>query len=396
LWVVGAVGLVGVGAALVILRAGPHSAGTTAPAVRGATSGGGATSTEGFDARPGCTIVGTEGDDRLVGTPGGDLICGLAGDDTIAGRSGDDVIKAGRGDDSVRGGAGDDVVSGGAGSDRLSGGAGRDSLHGGSGPDVLESRDHRPYERLDGGRGVNLCVADPSDARRGCRHPLVGSHRRAVPILVYHVIGNPPATQPLKELWVSRPVLARQMAYLDRQGYEVVSLQELYDYWHGGPLPAKAVVLSFDDGFRSDYTRVRPMLAAHGWAGTLNLVLSHYQRSWGLGRRAVKGLIRAGWELDCHTRTHAYLPGLDERSLRREVAGARRFLRRTFGVPVNFFAYPSGAYDERVIAAVRRAGFEGATTTAFGLARPGDPFTMNRIAVLRSDRIADFAAKLEG
>jgi peptidoglycan/xylan/chitin deacetylase (PgdA/CDA1 family) len=222
------------------------------------------------------------------------------------------------------------------------------------------------------------------------------SHRRAVPILMYHVIGKAKASAPYPQLYISAKVLAGQMRYLDRHGYEVVRLQELYDYWHGAPLPAKAVVLSFDDGFRSDYTRVRPLLAAHGWAGTLNLVLSHYQRSWGLGRHAVEGLIRAGWELDCHTRTHAYLPGLDARSLRSEVAGARRFLRRTFGVPVNFFAYPSGAYDERVIAAVRRAGFEGATTTAFGLARPGDPFTLNRIEVLRSDRIADFAAKLEG
>jgi hypothetical protein len=47
----------------------------------------------------------------------------------------------------------------------------------------------------------------------------------------------------------------------------LVSLQAVYDYWHGGPLPRKPVVLSFDDGFETDYSRALPILGAHGWAG---------------------------------------------------------------------------------------------------------------------------------
>lgn len=56
--------------------------------------------------------------------------------------------------------------------------------------------------------------------------------------------------------------------------------------------------------------------------------------------------------------------------------------------------YPSGAFDSTVIAAVRRAGFEGATTTEDGLARPAEPFTLDRIGILRSDGVAGLAAKL--
>jgi peptidoglycan/xylan/chitin deacetylase (PgdA/CDA1 family) len=185
------------------------------------------------------------------------------------------------------------------------------------------------------------------------------------------------------------------MRYLAGRGYEVVSLQEVYDYWHGGPLPRKPVVVSFDDGFASDYTRALPVLARHDWAGTLNLALSHYdQRGWGLSERMITRLVRADWEIDCHSRTHPDLTGLGREQLEREVGGARRFMRATFHVPVNFFAYPSGAFDARVVAAVRAAGFEGAMTTEYGLARPDELFTLDRIGILRSDGVAGLARKI--
>jgi peptidoglycan/xylan/chitin deacetylase (PgdA/CDA1 family) len=364
-----------------------------------------------------CTITGTGGDDILFGTPGDDVICGLGGDDTITGAAGDDLLSGGADTDTVSfsstpnavtvridssaTGDGKDVLSGfenaigSSNDDRLVGAPGRNTLRGGPGADILESRDRDPYDVLDAGDAADLCIADPGDWRRGCRHPRVRSHGRAVPILMYHVISNPPHTAPFKELWVSPRVFERQMTYLDQHGYEVVSLQEVYDYWHGGPLPAKPVVVSFDDGFRSHYGRALPILAAQGWAGTLNLALSHYnKREWGLNGRMIRALILADWELDCHSRTHAHLPGLRASKLDSEVARARRFLRVTFHVPVDFFAYPSGAFDATVVEAVRTAGFEGATTTEYGLARPSEPFRLDRIAVSRSDGVAGLAAKL--
>ncbi|NND73647.1 MAG: hypothetical protein HKN44_01450 [Ilumatobacter sp.] len=81
------------------------------------------------DVDPGCTIVGTPGDDDLVGTPGPDVICGLGGDDVIYGRDGDDTII---------GGPGDDYLIGEGGRDRIIGGDGRNyyRLDGGDDADV--------------------------------------------------------------------------------------------------------------------------------------------------------------------------------------------------------------------------------------------------------------------
>jgi len=64
-----------------------------------------------------CTIVGTNGPDRLVGTPGRDVICGLGGADMLLGRGGDDVLVGGPGADYLVPGVGRDRALGGAGND---------------------------------------------------------------------------------------------------------------------------------------------------------------------------------------------------------------------------------------------------------------------------------------
>jgi peptidoglycan/xylan/chitin deacetylase (PgdA/CDA1 family) len=372
------------------LHVAPHTASRDAPVYPQGPHG----------ARHGCTILGTAGNDVLVGTSGRDVICGLAGDDTITGSGGNDVLDGGPGRDTVSYIASPRGVRVRLRSTAL--GEGRDSLAGfervagSSYADVLDSRDDRPFDVLDGGGGRDLCLGDPTDGRTRCKHPTVRSHARAIPVLMYHVIGNPRPGTPFQQLWVSPSDLAQQMRYLHRHGYEVVSLQEVYDYWHGGPLPKRPVAISFDDGFSNHYTRALPILRRFGWAGTLNLALSHYGQAGGLTRRMMTALIRSGWEIDCHSATHPDLTTVSQRALAREVGGARRFMRKAFHVPANFFAYPAGAFDAAVIAAVRRAGFEGATTTEYGLARPGEPFTLDRIGILRSDGVRGLALKLAG
>jgi peptidoglycan/xylan/chitin deacetylase (PgdA/CDA1 family) len=77
----------------------------------------------------------------------------------------------------------------------------------------------------------------------------------------------------------------------------------------------------------------------------------------------IDAMIRNDWELDSHTMTHASLPGLPPDRLSYQVARSRHVLQKRFAVPVDFFCDRAGAYNSTVIAAVRRAGYQGATTT---------------------------------
>ncbi len=146
-------------------------------------------------------------------------------------------------------------------------------------------------------------------------------------------------------------------------------------------------MISFDDGYRSQYTNAFPVLRALRWPAVLNLDVSNLGRTWGLSTSKVRAMIQAGWEVDAHSLTHPDLRALSDAALRREVAGSRREIRRRFGLPVDFFCYPSGLYDTRVAAAVRRAGFLGATTVEPGLARPSELYDLDRVRVEGGDGV---------
>ena len=224
-----------------------------------------------------------------------------------------------------------------------------------------------------------------------------GPRSRPVPILEYHVIGEPPPGEPYPELFVSLADFAAQMRYLERNGYTAVTLRQVYAFWHGhGRLPAKPVVLSFDDGYRQDWTVAAPILQRIGWPGVLNLCMNAVGAHRDLPTGLVHGLVRAGWEIDDHTLTHPDLTTLDAAGLHREIVVSRAVIRRLTGEPVSFFCYPAGQYDARVIAAVRAAGFLGATTEIAGVATRGAMFTLARLRVPRGESLAVFAKTLAG
>jgi peptidoglycan/xylan/chitin deacetylase (PgdA/CDA1 family) len=223
-----------------------------------------------------------------------------------------------------------------------------------------------------------------------------GNRLEPVPILMYHVVTTPPANAPYPELYVPRASFAAEVAWLARHGYRAVTLQEVFDAWRGArTLPAKPIVLSFDDGYLSQVRNALPVLKARGWPGVLNLEVRNLQPVWGIRPPGIRKLIRAGWEIDAHTLTHPDLTTVGAAQLRDEVAGSREAIRKRFHVPVNFFCYPAGRYDDTVIAAVQAAGYLGATTTNYGLAKPSELYTLDRVRINGTDSISAFAQKIE-
>jgi len=222
----------------------------------------------------------------------------------------------------------------------------------------------------------------------------------AVPILMYHVIAAPPADAPFPGLYVRPSEFAAQMEALKRAGWHAVTLDQVQAYWqHGAPLgQGKPIVLTFDNGYQSQYTQALGVLERLGWVADENLQLTGLPPSQGgLSQTQIKGLVAAGWELDTQGFSHADLIALDAEQLHYQVAVARSTVQRRYGVPVNWFCYPSGHYDATVIAAVKDAGYTGSTTVVPGWAQPGeDRYRLHRLRVLGETSPQALLAEIAG
>jgi len=188
-----------------------------------------------------------------------------------------------------------------------------------------------------------------------------------VPVLTYHDIGP----QAKGRLVIAAKSFADQMRYLKDHHYRVITLAELFEFLQlKRQLPRRAVVLTFDDGYRSFLTHAYPILKEHGFAATL-FVYTDYV---GAGRNALdwsdlSRLTAEGFQVEGHTKTHGDLrrqPGESEadhgRRLRAELESSQRLFQQRLGRPAKFLAYPYGAADDAVLAYTRESGFQAGLT----------------------------------
>lgn len=244
-------------------------------------------------------------------------------------------------------------------------------------------------------RGVRQAIADRDDWRRLTRGPV---------ILMYHAIGD--AAEAPSCYVVPRGRFHRQMIWLRLRRYRVISLSELVDAFRNNRLPpARAVVVTFDDGYADNHAVALPILRRLRIPATVFLVSGAVggKVSWTsdpslcgrplLTADLVREMLAAGVEIGAHTRTHVSLTSLPAgRERHGEIAGAREDLERRFGRPVRVFAYPFGDHDPGVSEDVRRAGYEASCCSRSGVNDPGTPqFALRRVEVRGTDSLFRFA-----
>jgi peptidoglycan/xylan/chitin deacetylase (PgdA/CDA1 family) len=190
-----------------------------------------------------------------------------------------------------------------------------------------------------------------------------------VPILVYHSIAKHRAGQngEQRELDVDTTVFRTQMDYLATHGYQIISFPSLVDALeHGTAIPPRSVVITFDDGWETQYAVAFPVLRQLHFTATFFIFSQPIGVDPGyMTWPQIQELQAAGMTIGAHSRTHPKLT-LPTVSLASEVAGSRADLQRELGVAPDIFAYPYGIWDDRVAAAVRSAGFQAARALSGG------------------------------
>ena len=185
-----------------------------------------------------------------------------------------------------------------------------------------------------------------------------------VPIFTYHLVRMPYAddTPALRNYLVTSGVFDQQMSYLRDNGYHVVTFSDLEDYLDAGiPLPSKPVILSFDDGWVSQFTDAFPILQKYHFRATFfiftNPIGEHGFMTWD----EIRALSDSGMVIGSHSRSHPFLAKITYApALWDEIANSKKIIESHTGATTNEFAYPFGSYNRAVIADVVKAGYKAA------------------------------------
>jgi peptidoglycan/xylan/chitin deacetylase (PgdA/CDA1 family) len=180
--------------------------------------------------------------------------------------------------------------------------------------------------------------------------------------------------------------------------FNVVSLPALTTMLESGRPPNRTLAITFDDGYRDNFTNAAPILeklslpatffVVSRWVGTS--IVPFWDRARGveypwMDWSEIKALHARGFEIGAHTRTHVDLGAVSGNAAQREIAGAREDLESALGVRVDSFAYPFGTQNHLTEANrsfVRAAGFR-CCCSAFGgtVTRATDPFHIPRVPI---------------
>jgi peptidoglycan/xylan/chitin deacetylase (PgdA/CDA1 family) len=218
-----------------------------------------------------------------------------------------------------------------------------------------------------------------------------------VPVLTYHRVA-PLSAVGLTDLKVDPANFVAELAALSESGYHTIHQSQLFDaLYKGTPLPPKPIIISVDDGYVDDVTRILPALERYHMVATFFVITGRTTEPGFLSAEQIRQLDQAGMDVGDHTAHHLDLRALTPSELRSETAGSRQELDRILGHPVYFFAYPFGAFNDAVVAAVKDAGFSMAYTTAGGDSEStSSPLTMPRIHVGRAETPSGLVSTLGG
>lgn len=198
----------------------------------------------------------------------------------------------------------------------------------------------------------------------------------------------------------------RQLSYLRRHNYNVISLAQLLALLSAGKrVPAKSVVLTFDDGYLDNYTEAWPVLKQFGIPATIFLPTAYLGQEMDNSQKQplkimtadqIKELAASGLiDFGSHTHTHPRLDKINDDEFAAELAESKKIIKQLTNRDPIALAYPKGVFRKSFFQLLGVYGFKAALTVREGLVQVGDNFYMlNRNFIYSAGGFSQFKGKL--
>ncbi|MEO8822371.1 MAG: polysaccharide deacetylase family protein [Ginsengibacter sp.] len=208
--------------------------------------------------------------------------------------------------------------------------------------------------------------------------------KQEVPVLCYHHIRlpKPGQSETFKSYSVSPAQFAELMKALKDSGYETILPNQLYDYLvHDGPLPAKPIMLTFDDTDEEQFSIAYPEMKKYGFKGVFFIMTVSINRPRYMTADQLKQLSADGNAVESHTWDHHMVTKYQGEDWEKQLVQPKKKIEEITGKTANYFAYPFGLWNRAAFPELSKAGYK----MAFSLSTKRDStqplYTVRRMIV---------------
>lgn len=212
---------------------------------------------------------------------------------------------------------------------------------------------------------------------------------KKIPVLMYHSIKY----EKDNELRIPKEKFKEQMEYLKKEGFNPLSLNELYSHMLlGTEIPQKPIVITFDDGYADNYTNAYPILKDLGFKASVFVISSVVDKHEDyMTSEQLKEMDRNGISIEGHTVTHPMLNTLSYNNQLKELKDSKEALEKILGRQIDYIAYPYGKYNDDTLKLVEQLGYKMAFSTKSGLAHKSNGiYKLHRIYISEKYNINQF------
>ncbi|MGY3887773.1 polysaccharide deacetylase family protein [Aeromonas aquatica] len=227
---------------------------------------------------------------------------------------------------------------------------------------------------------------------------VVETLRREMPVIMYHRFIEHDSEKGVHGTWLPVAMFEKHLKLMKWLGYETLTFRDLADkgFIHRLQYGKKYLMITVDDGYRDNLTRMLPLLEKYGYKAVVYIVTGEDHNRWDvehpthpdtpvalMNGEEIKALVASGHvEIGGHTLTHPRLSRLAPEAQAHEIRANKERLEQLLGHPLLSFAYPYGDLNDDAKTQASAAGYRFAVATNSGpRAMHQDPFQIRRIAI---------------
>lgn len=242
---------------------------------------------------------------------------------------------------------------------------------------------------------------------------VVETLRREMPVIMYHRFIEQDSEKGVHGTWMPITMFEKHLRLMKWLGYETLTFRDLADkgFIHRLQYGKKYLMITADDGYQDNLTRMLPLLEKYGYKAVVYVVTGEGYNRWDvehptnpdtkvslMSGEQIKALAASGHvEIGGHTLTHPRLSQLTPEQQAHEIQENKLQLEILLGHPLLSFAYPYGDMNESAKEQAIAAGYRFAVATNSGpKAMHQDPFQIRRIAIFPRTDVLGLWRKIRG